>query len=220
MDVTTSDITPDPAVDAAGALALTEHEILALAGMAESAASERTVALMGISRIAGPELLQAGHTTLLARGNAELEGTTMLPVGKARVFAQIMAAATEWIVYTIDGSDVSAIAFLIQAPPGAVLVGISPVGVHEVRPIDLGVDVVQMCRNLTDGYVASPTITKPVVVRIRRITEAGETAARLEIDSPTEWKQPVSMLLAHTGPPEQVWPHVVETLTQDPPAQR
>ncbi len=91
-------------------LRLTDHELLALLAVNQTPSADTTRAVFRLSPVADNELLeQAGITTLLVRGLAEVSGDDIVPVVGARTVARLAETLGALDVH-LGAGDLAAIA--------------------------------------------------------------------------------------------------------------
>lgn len=196
---------------------LTEAELTQLVGMTPGESAARSADALGIAEnVTNTDIRRAGIQTLLVRGLATIsDGDLLQAQGNAHAVGAILGQATDWLVLSVEGENVRAFTTLVASPVGNLTIALSPTGVHEVTPIDPALPLTDPLRLLIDAYVADETLTKPLLVRVRRLLPQEDAGVRITIAADGSWTVPVSALLTQSGAPADVWPYATAALYKD-----
>jgi hypothetical protein len=192
-------------------LRLTDHELLALLAMNPTPAAERSRELFRLAGVNHQDVLeQAGITTLLVRGLAEVAGEDIVPVDKGAIVAAVVSTADEWLEMALVTPTSDHVLFIAGSEQGAVLLNLSRYGVHEVQPVDsrsgmlsLGVAIAkQYLVDGPDGLPAAAMIKhhrtggKPLVANLKAGEDGSWTLAEGDGDNPPTRPVPATEALA------------------------
>ncbi|SEF02369.1 hypothetical protein SAMN04489740_3816 [Arthrobacter alpinus] len=157
-------------------LRMTDHELLALLSMTPTESAATTLGLLRLDQHGDNELFRhAGVTTLMVRGLAAPQGEKIVPVENAAIVGSVIAQAQEWLEITLAAPASSHLLFAVGSNVGAVLLSISPFGVHDVQPIESGPAMMELGLHLCNEYLAAGTEGFPAKVSIRRMRVDAET---------------------------------------------
>jgi hypothetical protein len=180
-------------------LRLTDHELLALLAMRPTRGAEKTRELFRLSGVADKDVLeQAGITTLLVRGLAEVDGDDIVPVDRGAIVAAVVSSADEWLEMALVTPSTDHVLFTAGSDQGSVLLNLSRYGVHEVQPIDsrsgmlpLGIEIAR--HYLVDGPDGLPAAAmikhhradgKPVTAHLKAGVDGSWTLATGDEENP------------------------------------
>ncbi len=205
----------EPVTEANERFFVTDTELIQLIGMTPGPAADASASALGLGdHLGNADLRRAGIQSLLVRELAVLtDGDRLEAVGKAQYVGAVLGHATDWLVLSVEGSNVRAFTTLVASPVGNLTIALGPVAVHEVVPLDPALPLSEPLKKLVDAYLADPAINRPLLVRVRRVRGEGDDGVRIEIGEDGAWKMPVSVLRAHAGTEAEVWPHVVAALS-------
>lgn len=151
-------------------LRMTDHELLALFSMTPTESAATTLGLLRLDQYSGDELFhQAGVTTLLVRGLATAQGEKVVPVENAAIVGSVISQAQEWLQITLTTPEMHHVLFTVGSNVGAVLLSITPFGVHDVQPIESGPAMLELGLHLSKEYLAAATAGSPATVTIKRL---------------------------------------------------
>lgn len=158
-------------------LRMTNHELMVLLSMTPTESAGVTLGLLRLDPQDGGEALHnAGLTTLLVRGLASLQGEKIVPVDKAAVVASVLAQAQEWLEISLTTPSSSHALLAVGSNVGAVLVTISPYGVHDIQPIESGPAMLELGMHLIQAYLTEAAEGLPATAAVRRRLVAGESS--------------------------------------------
>ena len=84
-------------------LRMTDHELLGLLAMTPTESAAVTLGLFRLDQHTDNELLtNAGITTLLVRGLAELQGEKIVPLEKCAIVGSVLSQAQEWLEISLN----------------------------------------------------------------------------------------------------------------------
>lgn len=191
---------------------ITEAELVTLLLLAPSDSTTRTAHVLGLEpQLSVGEVDRAGMQTLLVRDLATLEDELLTAQGPAQVLGVVFATADQWLVVTVDGSDVQTAIVVVSAPTARLMFVIFPSGVHEVRPLAPEGEVIDVARALASSFAEDSTYAKPLTVRIRYLTSDAERDARFSIAARDTWSVKGSILQT-SGSPNEIWSTVRDGL--------
>lgn len=170
-------------------LRMTDHELLTLLSMTPTESAAVTLGLLRLDQHGDNELLHnAGLTTLLVRGLAAPQGEKIVPVEKCAVVGSVLSQAQEWLEITLTTPTSSHVLFAVGSNVGAILLSISPYGMHEIQPIESGAAMVELGLHLANEYltVAAEGLPATAVVRRLRI-DAEPVVAQLTAVESGDW---------------------------------
>ncbi|MCQ9166081.1 MULTISPECIES: hypothetical protein [unclassified Arthrobacter] len=151
-------------------LRMTDHELLALLSMTPTESAATTMELFRLDQHAGNELLQnAGLTTLLVRGLAEAQGERIVPVERCAVVGTVLSQAQEWLEIALTTPTTEHVLFTAGSNVGAVLLTLSPFGVHEIQPIESGPAMLALGLHLCREYLAGAAEGLPATAVVKRV---------------------------------------------------
>ncbi|POH57603.1 hypothetical protein [Arthrobacter glacialis] len=170
-------------------LRMTDHELLGLLAMTPTESAAVTLGLLRLDQHTDNELLtNAGITTLMVRGLAELQGEKIVPLEKCSIVASVLSQAQEWLEISLTTPTTNHVLFTVGSNVGAVLLSLSPLGVHEVQPIESGPAMVELALHLTQEYLAGAAEGLPATAVIRRLRTGSEpVVAQLTAEETGEW---------------------------------
>jgi len=154
---------------------MTDHELLALLSMTPTESATTTLGLFRLDRHADNQLLQnAGLTTLMVRGLAEPQGELIVPVEHCAVVGTVLSQAQEWLEITLTTPSTEHVLFTAGSNVGAVLLSLSPFGVHEIQPIESGPAMLALGLHLCREYLVGAAEGLPATAAIRRLRTGQE----------------------------------------------
>ncbi|WP_104086703.1 hypothetical protein [Arthrobacter sp. GMC3] len=170
-------------------LRMTDHELLALLSMAPTESAATTLGLFRLDKLAENQLLQnAGLTTLLVRGLAQSQGEKIVPVGHCAVVGTVLAQAQEWLEISLTTPTAEHVLFTAGSNVGAVLLSLSPLGVHEIQPIESGPAMLALALHLCREYLTSAAEGLPATAAVRRLrTGQAPVAVTLTATDSGDW---------------------------------
>jgi len=173
----------------AEALPITEHELAALASLAEDGGGALAARLLGLEELrAKPEFVRAGLTTLLLRGLGQADEGLFTPSDKGEVLAAILATATDFLrVHVLAGEGENVTAF-ITSPVALLFLELHPTGIYSARPLPTSLIAEELVAAYIGATEADAVVPPPYRVRLVRLGEAGETRAELEVDEGGAWR--------------------------------
>ncbi|PYI67201.1 hypothetical protein CVV68_10665 [Arthrobacter livingstonensis] len=151
-------------------LRMTDHELLALLSMTPTESAATTLALFRLGQHGDNELLKnAGITTLMVRGLAELQGDRIVPVDRCAVVGKVLSQAQEWLEISLTTPSTKHVLFTAGSNAGAVLLSLSPVGVHDIQPIESGSAMLALGLHLCSEYLAGAAEGLPATAVVKRL---------------------------------------------------
>ncbi len=151
-------------------LRMTDHELLALLSMTPTESAATTLGLFRLDQHADNELLQnAGLTTLLVRGLAETQGENIVPVERCAVVGTVLSQAQEWLEISLTTPSTDHVLFAAGSNVGAVLLSLSPFGVHEIQPIESGTAMLALGLHLCREYLVGAAEGLPATAVVKRV---------------------------------------------------
>lgn len=170
-------------------LRMTDHELLTLLSMTPTESAAVTLGLLRLDQHGDNELLHnAGLTTLMVRGMAEPQGEKIVPVEKAAVVGSVLSQAQEWLEISLTTPTSSHVLFAVGSNVGAVLLSISPHGVHEIQPIESGPAMLELGIHLGNEYLTGAAEGLPATAVIRRLrVDAEPVVAQLTAVEAGDW---------------------------------
>jgi len=170
-------------------LRMTDHELLALLSMTPGDPASTALALFGLEQHVANDLLrQAGLTTLLVRGLAEMQGGKVVPVQHCAVVGSVLSQAQEWLEISFTTPTSQHALFTAGSNVGAVLLGLNPYGVHEVQPIASGPAMLALGLHLCREYLGGAAEGLPATAVIRRLrTGQEDVVAQLTAVESGDW---------------------------------
>lgn len=158
-------------------LRMTDHELLALLSMTPTESAAVALGLLRLDQHSDNQLLHnAGLTTLMVRGLAAPQGEKIVPVDKCAVVASVLSKAQEWLEITLTTPSSSHVLFAVGSNVGAVLLSISPYGVHDIQPIESGPAMLELALHLAGEYLTGAAEGLPATAAVRRLQVDAETA--------------------------------------------
>ncbi len=155
---------------------MTDHELLALLSMTPTESAATTLGLLRLDQHSGNELLHnAGVTTLMVRGLAVPQGEMIVPVENAAIVGSVISQAQEWLEITLATPTLHHALFAVGSNVGAVLLSITPFGVHDVQPIESGPAMLELGLHLCNEYLTAGAEGLPATVGVRRLRVDAET---------------------------------------------
>ena len=143
---------------------------LHLLSMTPTESAAATLGLLRLDQHNDNELFRhAGVTTLMVRGLAAPQGEKIVPVENAAIVGSVIAQAQEWLEITLATPTSSHVLFAVGSNVGAVLLSISPIGVHDVQPIESGAAMLELGLHLCNEYLTAGAEGLPANVSIRRL---------------------------------------------------
>lgn len=170
-------------------LRLTDHELLALLAVNQTPSAETTRAVFRLSPVADNELLeQAGITTLLVRGLAEVSGDDIVPVDKGAIVAAVVSTAEEWLELALVTPQTDHVLFTAGSKDGALLLNLNRYGVHEVQPVDPGAGMLQLGLQIARHYLETGAEGYPAAAMIKHHRLSGPPlTAHLKVEADQSW---------------------------------
>ncbi|GAA5230457.1 hypothetical protein [Arthrobacter cryoconiti] len=151
-------------------LRMTDHELLALLSMTPTESAATTLALFRLDQHAENELLRnAGLTTLMVRGLAQPQGEKIVPIERCAVVGTVLSQAQEWLEISLTTPTSEHVLFTAGSNVGAVLLSLSPYGVHEIQPIESGDAMVELGLHLCREYLTAAAEGLPASAVLRRL---------------------------------------------------
>lgn len=181
-------------------LRMTDHELLALLSMTPTESAETALELLHLDAHGDDQLLHhAGLTTLLVRGLAVQQDEKIVPVDKGAVVASVFSQAQEWLEIKLTTPTSSHVLFAVGSNVGALLLSVSPYGVHDVQPIKSGPAVLELAVHLAGEYLVGAAEGLPATAALRRLrVDAQTNAAQLTAVESGQWE------LRHGSPIEHI----------------
>lgn len=170
-------------------LRMTDHELLALLSMTRTESAATTLKLLRLDRHGDNQLFHsAGLTTLLVRGLATQQGEKIVPVDKCAVVGSVLSQAQEWLEIELTTPSSTHVLFAVGSNVGALLLSISPYGVHDVQPIESGPALLELGLHLAQEYLTGAAEGLPATAAMRRLRVAREsTQAHLTATETGKW---------------------------------
>lgn len=170
-------------------LRMTDHELLGLLAMTPTESAAVTLGLLRLDQHTDNELLtNAGITTLMVRGLAELQGEKIVPLEKCSIVGSVLSQAQEWLEISLTTPTTNHVLFTVGSNVGAVLLSLSPLGVHEIQPIESGPAMLELALHLTQEYLIGAAEGLPATAVIRRLrTDSEPVVAQLTAEETGEW---------------------------------
>ena len=170
-------------------LRMTDHELLVLLSMTPTESAAVTLGLLRLDQHGDNELLHnAGLTTLMVRGLASPQGEKIVPVDRCAVVGTVLSQAQEWLEIKLTTPTSSHVLFAVGSNVGAVLLSISPYGVHEIQPIESGAAMLDLALHLSNEYLTGAAEGLPATAVVRRLRVDGESVvAQLTAVESGDW---------------------------------
>lgn len=170
-------------------LRMTDHELLVLLSMTPTESAAVTLGLLRLDQHGDNELLHnAGLTTLMVRGLASPQGEKIVPVDRCAVVGTVLSQAQEWLEIKLTTPTSSHVLFAVGSNVGAVLLSISPYGVHEIQPIESGAAMLDLAIHLSNEYLTGAAEGLPATAVVRRLRVDGEAVvAQLTAVDSGDW---------------------------------
>ncbi|ALO66075.1 hypothetical protein AS189_05660 [Arthrobacter alpinus] len=170
-------------------LRMTDHELLVLLSMTPTESAAITLGLLRLDQHGDNELLHnAGLTTLMVRGLASPQGEKIVPVDRCAVVGTVLSQAQEWLEIKLTTPTSEHVLFAVGSNVGAVLLSISPYGVHEIQPIESGAAMLELALHLSNEYLTGAAEGLPATAVVRRLRVDGEAVvAQLTAVESGEW---------------------------------
>lgn len=168
---------------------MTDHELLTLLSMTPTESAAVSLGLLRLDQHGDNELLHnAGLTTLLVRGLAAPQGEKIVPLDKCAVVGTVLSQAQEWLEIKLATPNSDHVLFAIGSNMGAILISISPFGVHEIQPIESGAAMLELGIHLCDEYLTGAAEGLPATAVVRRLrVEAEAVVAQLTAVESGQW---------------------------------
>lgn len=149
---------------------MTDHELLTLLSMTPTESAAVSLGLLRLDQHGDNELLHnAGLTTLLVRGLAAPQGEKIVPLDRCAVVGTVLSQAQEWLEIKLSTPNSDHVLFAIGSNMGAILISISPFGVHEIQPIESGAAMLELGMHLSDEYLTGAAEGLPATAVVRRL---------------------------------------------------
>lgn len=156
-------------------LRMTDHELLALLSMTPTESAATTLGLFRLDQHAQNQLLQnAGLTTLMVRGLAQAQGELIVPIENCAVVGTVLSQAQEWLEISLTTPSTEHVLFTAGSNVGAVLLSLSPFGVHEIQPIESGPAMLALGLHLCREYLVGAAEGLPATAVIKRLRTGAE----------------------------------------------
>ncbi|MBP2413405.1 hypothetical protein JOF48_002204 [Arthrobacter stackebrandtii] len=170
-------------------LRLTDHELLTLLSMTPTESAAVTLGLLRLDQHGDNELLHnAGLTTLMVRGLAAPQGEKIVPVDKTAIVGTVLSQAQEWLEIKLTTPSSEHVLFAVGSNVGAVLLSISPFGVHEIQPIESGTAMLELALHLCNEYLTGAAEGLPATAVVRRLrVDAEGVVAQLTAVETGDW---------------------------------
>ncbi len=154
---------------------MTDHELLALLSMTPTESAATTLGLFRLDQHAQNQLLQnAGLTTLMVRGLAQAQGELIVPIENCAVVGTVLSQAQEWLEISLTTPSTEHVLFTAGSNVGAVLLSLSPFGVHEIQPIESGPAMLALGVHLCREYLVGAAEGLPATAVIKRLRTGAE----------------------------------------------
>lgn len=154
---------------------MTDHELLALLSMTPTESAATTLGLFRLDQHAQNQLLQnAGLTTLMVRGLAQAQGELIVPIENCAVVGTVLSQAQEWLEISLTTPSTEHVLFTAGSNVGAVLLSLSPFGVHEIQPIESGPAMLALGLHLCREYLVGAAEGLPATAVIKRLRTGAE----------------------------------------------
>lgn len=170
-------------------LRMTDHELLVLLSMTPTESAAVTLGLLRLDQHGDNELLHnAGLTTLMVRGLASPQGEKIVPVDRCAVVGTVLSQAQEWLEIKLTTPTSEHVLFAVGSNVGAVLLSLSPYGVHEIQPIESGAAMLELALHLSNEYLTGAAEGLPATAVVRRLRVDGDAVvAQLTAVESGEW---------------------------------
>ncbi len=170
-------------------LRMTDHELLALLSMTPTESAAQMLGLLRLDQHGDNQLLHnAGLTTLMVRGLASVQGEKIVPVDKCAVVGSVFSQSQEWLEISLTTPSSSHVLFAVGSNVGAILLSISPYGVHEIQPIESGPAMLELGLHLSSEYLIGAAEGLPATAVIRRLrVDAEPLVAQLTAVESGDW---------------------------------
>lgn len=156
-------------------LRMTDHELLALLSMTPTESAATTLGLFRLDQHAQNQLLQnAGLTTLMVRGLAQAQGELIVPIENCAVVGTVLSQAQEWLEISLTTPSTEHVLFTAGSNVGAVLLSLSPFGVHKIQPIESGPAMLALGLHLCREYLVGAAEGLPATAVIKRLRTGAE----------------------------------------------
>lgn len=170
-------------------LRLTEHELIALLAMNKTPAANITTDIFRLRHVAENALLeQAGITTLLVRGLADVAGDDIVPLEQGAILAAIFSHADEWLEIALVTPGTDHVMFTVGSAAGGVLLNLSKHGVHEVQPLDPEPGMLGLGVKLARHYLETGLEGYPAAAMVKHHRLSGlPLTAHLKVSQDGTW---------------------------------
>ncbi|MFE7503748.1 hypothetical protein [Promicromonospora sp. NPDC057488] len=182
---------------------LTGFEITAILSATGSEAALRTRELLHLPAVgADSPTVGIGMSTLIARGEVDTRGDTVLPVGEAAALAGICGTATTWVEVVTMSGDKKSVAVFVSAPDATVFFESAPHGLWIVCPVRSGAPVEQAAAYVRAGFEKAGRGPFGGSMKVTRSSGTVRTAA-VKIDAERVWRRQTGQL-DRLQPPERI----------------
>ena len=124
----------------------------------------------------------------MVRGLASTQGEKIVPVDRCAVVGTVLSQAQEWLEIKLTTPTSSHVLFAVGSNVGAVLLSISPYGVHEIQPIESGAAMLDLAIHLSNEYLTGAAEGLPATAVVRRLRVDGEAVvAQLTAVESGDW---------------------------------
>lgn len=161
---------------------LTDHEILALLSFGDGPGTAMSRRIFRLEAFEDNALLtQAGATTLVVRGLAEVEGEDLVLKEPVATIGAILLAATEWLEIALVTPAAESVVFGVGAPGGALMVNLDRRGTERFYPAEPGEGLLRGALAVARDYLQTAPDGLPAAVSVtRHVAGADPRAAHLK----------------------------------------
>jgi hypothetical protein len=154
---------------------LTDHEILAVLAFGDGPGTVMSRRVFRLEALEDHELLrQAGITTLVVRGLAEVDGEDLVLKEPVATIGAILLGASEWLEIALVTPSAESVVFGIGAPGGALMVNLDRRGTHRFYPAETGDALLSGALAVARRYLESAPDGRPAAVSITRHVAGSE----------------------------------------------
>ncbi|WP_460990720.1 hypothetical protein [Sinomonas soli] len=157
---------------------LTDHEILALLSFGNGPGTAMSRRIFRLEAFADNALLtQAGTTTLVVRGLAEVDGEDLVLKEPVATIGAILLAADEWLEIALVTPSAESVVFGVGAPGGALMVNLDRRGTQRFYPAEPGGGLLRGALAVARDYLQAAPDGLPAAVSVTRHVAGAEPRA-------------------------------------------
>jgi hypothetical protein len=157
---------------------LTDHEILALLSFGNGPGTAMSRRIFRLEAFADNALLtQAGTTTLVVRGLAEVDGEDLVLKEPVATIGAMLLAADEWLEIALVTPAAESVVFGVGAPGGALMVNLDRRGTQRFYPAEPGEGLLRGALAVAGDYLQTAPDGLPAAVSVTRHVAGAEPRA-------------------------------------------